>query len=162
MAFQQSWQMWELGHKEGQAPKNCCFLTVVEKTLENSLYCKIKPVNPKGNQPFEIHWRTDAKAEFPILCPPDEKSQLIGKDPDAGKDWRQAETGTTEDEKVGCHHWLDGHEFKQSLGDGEGHRGLACCSPWCCQESCTTKWLNNKNLKTVTGFFFSFFFFFFF
>ena len=142
--------MWELDHKEGWATKNWCFWTVVEKTLENSLNCKIKPINPKRNQPFEIHWRTDAKTEFPILCPPDKKSQLIGKYPAAGKDWRQAETGTTEDEMVGWHHWLDGHEFKQSLGDGEGHRGLACCSPWCCKESCTTKRLNNKNLQTVT------------
>ena len=139
--------MWELGNTEGWAPKNWCFWTVVEKTVENSLNCKIKPANRKGNQPFEIHWRTDAKAEFPILCPPDENSQLTGKDPDVGKDWRQAETGTTEDEMVGWHRWLDGHEFKQSLGDGEGHRGLACFNPWGHKELDMTEWVNWTELK---------------
>ena len=141
--------MWELGHKEGWAPKNWCFWTVVEKTVENSLNCKIKPANPKGNQPFEIHWRTDAKAEFPILCPPDENSQLIGKDPDAGKDWRQAETGTTEDEMVGWHHGLNGHEFKQSLGDGEGQGSLVCYSPWGCKELDMTERLSYNMIPLI-------------
>ena len=136
--------MWELGHKEGWAPKNWCFPTVVlEKTLENPLDCKeIKPVNPKGNQPWIFIGRTDAEAEAPILGPPDVKSQLIAKDPDAGKDWRQKEKGVTEDEIVGWYHWLKGHEFEQTPGDSEGQGNLACCSPWGCKESDTTERLN--------------------
>ena len=91
---------------------------MVEKTLESPLDCKeIKPVNPKGNQPWIFIGRTDAEAETPILQPPDVKSQLIREDPDAGKDWRQEEKGTTEDEMVGWHHLLNGHEFEQTLGD---------------------------------------------
>ena len=95
--------MWELDHKEGWVLKNWCFWTVVlEKTLESPLDCKeIQPVNPKGNQPWIFIGRTDAEAETPILWPPDEKTWLIGKDPDAGKDWGQKEKGTTEDEMVG-------------------------------------------------------------
>ena len=94
---------------------------------------------------------TDAEAEAPILWPPDMKSWLIRKDPDAGKDWRQ-EKGMTEDEMVGWHYWLNGHEFKQALGIGEGQRSLACCSPWGHKESDTTEWLNwtelmNKQAK---------------
>ena len=85
---------------------------------------------PKGDQPGISIGRTDAEAEVPVLWPPDAKSRLIGKDPDAGKDWRQEEKGTTEDEMVGWHHGLNGHEFKQTLGDGEGHGSLVCCSPW--------------------------------
>ena len=113
--------MWELDHKEGWAPKNLCFWTVVlEKTLESPLDCKeIKPVNLKGNQSWIFIGRTDAKAEAPILWPPDMKNWLTGKDPDAGKDWRQEEKGMTEDEMVGWHHWLSGHEFEQALGCGE-------------------------------------------
>ena len=105
-------QMWELGHKESWAPKNWCFLTVVlEKTLESPLDCKeIKPVHPKGNQSWIFTGRTNDEA--PILWPPDEKSWLIGKDPDAGKDWGQEEKQMIEDEIVGWHHWLDGHEFE--------------------------------------------------
>ena len=112
--------MWELDHKEGWVPKNWCFLIVVlEKTLESPLDCKeIKPVNPKGNQPWIFIGRTDAEA--PILWSPDSKNQLIGKDPDAGKDWRQKEKGAAEDEMVGWHHRLSGHEFEQTLGDSEG------------------------------------------
>ena len=88
--------MWELDHKEGWAPKNWCFQTVVlEKTLESPLDCKIKPVNPKGNQSWIFIGRTDAETEAPILWPPNAKSQLIGKDPDAGKDWRQEVKETT-------------------------------------------------------------------
>ena len=90
---------------------------VLEKPLESFLDSKeIKPVNPKGNQPWIFIGRTDAEAEAPIFWPPDEKSQLIGKDPDAGKDWRQEEKGTTEDEMVGWHHWLSGLEFEASAG----------------------------------------------
>ena len=106
--------MWELDHKEYWAPKNWCFWTVVlEKTLESPWDCKeIQPVHPKGNQSWIFIGRTDAEAETLILWPPDEKSWLIGKDPDAGKDWRQKEKGTTKDEMIGWHHRLDGHEFE--------------------------------------------------
>ena len=86
--------------------------------------------------------RTDAETEAPILWPPDAKNWLIGKDPDAGKDWRQEEKGTTEDEMVGWHHQLDGHEFEQAPGDGDGQGGLMCCSPWGRKELDTTKRLN--------------------
>ena len=132
--------MWELNHKEGWAPNNWCFQTVVlDKTLESPLDCKeIKPVNPKGNQTWIFIGRTDAEAQTPILWPPDAKSWLIGKDPDAGKDWRQTERGMTEDEMVGWHHWPKGHEIEQALGDSEGQGGLASCSPWGHKESDTT------------------------
>ena len=93
--------------------------------------------------------RIDAKAEAPILWPPDAKSRLIGKDPDAGKDWRQEEKGVTEDEMVGWHHWLNGHEFKQTPRDGEGQRSLVCCNPWGCKELDTTEWLNNRHCTYV-------------
>ena len=100
--------MWELDHKEGWTPKNWCFQTVVlEKTLESFLDSKeIKPVNPKGNQPWIFTGRTDAEAEVLILWPLDAKSQFIEKDPDAGKDWGQKKRGATEDEMVGWYHWL--------------------------------------------------------
>ena len=111
-------QMWELDHKEGWAPKNWCFWTVVlEKTLESSLDCKIKPLKPKGNQPWIFTGRTDAEAEASILWPPDVKSWLTGKDPDAGKDWGQEEKAAAEDEMVREHHRLSGHEFEQTPGD---------------------------------------------
>ena len=104
--------MWELDCKEGWAPKNWCFLTVVlEKTLESPLNCKeVQPVHPKGNQPWIFNGR--AEAETPVLWPPDAKSQLIGKDPHAGKDWRWEEKRMTEEEMVGWHHRLNGHEFE--------------------------------------------------
>ena len=123
------------------------FLDVVlEKTLESPLDCKeIKPVHPKGNQSWIFIRRTDVEAEPPILWPPDTKSQFIRKDPDAGKDWRQEEKGTTEDEMVRWHHWLDGHEFEQALRDDEGQGSLACCSPWGPKEWHMTEWLNNNN-----------------
>ena len=109
--------MWELDHKQSWAPKNWCFWTVVlEKTLESPLDRKeTQPVNSKGNQSWIFIRRTDAEAEAeaPILWPPDAKNWLIWKDPDAGKDWGQEEKGKTEDETVGWHHWLDGHEFEQ-------------------------------------------------
>ena len=128
--------MWELDYKESWAPKNWCFWTVVlEKTLEGPLDCKeIQPVHPKGNQSWIFIGRTDA----PILWPPDAKNWLIGKDPDAGKDWRGEEKGTTEDEMVGWHHRLDGHEFEWTPGDGDGQGGLACCDSWGRKESDTT------------------------
>ena len=128
--------LWELDHKQSWTLKNWCFWTVVlEKTLKSPLDCKIKLVNPKGNQSWIFIRRTDADAEAPILWPHDVKNWLIWEDPDAGKDWRQAENGTTEDEMVGWHHWLDGHEFEGVPGVGDGQGSLACCSPWGCKES---------------------------
>ena len=124
--------MWELDYKESWTLKNSCFLTVVlEKTLESpSDHEEIKPVNPKGNQSWIFIGRTDAEVEAPILWPPDSENWLTGKDPDAGKDWRQEEKRMTEDEMDGCHHWLDGHEFEQAMGDSDGQGSLVCCSPW--------------------------------
>ena len=124
--------MWELGHKEGWVSKNWSFqITVLDKTLESPLDCKeIKPVNPKGNQPWIFIGRTDAEAEAPILWPPGAKSWLIGKDPEAGKDWEQEEKGVIEDEMVGWYHWLNWHEFEKTPGDSEGQGRLVCCSPW--------------------------------
>ena len=138
--------MWELDHKKSWVPKNWCFWTVMlEKTLESPLDCKeIKPVNPKGNQYWIFFGRTAADAEATILWSPDPKNWLIGKDPDAGKDWRQEEKGTTEDEMAGWHHWLNGHEFEQALGVGGGQGSLVCCSSWDHKESDTTEWTEQK------------------
>ena len=132
--------MWELDHKEGWALKNWCFQTVVlEKTRENPLDCKeIKPANPKGNQLWIFIGRTDADAEAPILWPPDaknsfEKTLMLGKiEGGRRRGWQ--------DETVGWHHWLNGHEFAQTLGDSEGQG-----SPWCPKESDRTGRLNNNN-----------------
>ena len=125
--------MWELDHKEGWVPKNWCFWIVLENALESSLDCKeMKPVNPKGNQSWIFVGRTEAEA--PVLWPPDAESWLIGKDPDAWKDWGQEEKAVTENKMIGWHHWLSGHEFEQTMGDGEGQGSLACCSPWGCRE----------------------------
>ena len=120
--------MWELDYKESWALKNWCFWTVVlEKTLESPLDCKeIQPVRPKGNQIWIFIGRTDVEAETPILWPPNAKNWLIWKYPDAGKDWRLEMKGLTEDEIVGWHHRLNGHEFKQALGVGDGQGSLAC------------------------------------
>ena len=116
---------------------------VLEKILESPLDQKeIKPVNPKGNQSWIFTGKTDTEAETPILWPPDVKNWLIGKDPDAEKDWRQEEKGMTEDEMVGWHHRLDGHEFEQAPGVGDGQESLACCRPWGRKESDTTEQLN--------------------
>ena len=136
--------LWELDHKESWVLKNWCFWTVVlEKTLENPLDCKeIQPVHPKGNKSWIFIGRIDVKAETPILWPPDLKKWLIGKDPDAGKDWRQEEKGTTEDEMVRWHYRVSGYEFEQALGVGDGQRSLACCSPWGRKEADTTERLN--------------------
>ena len=135
--------MWELDYKESQALKNWCFWTVVlEKTLESPLDCKeIQPVHPKGDQSWIFIGRTDAEAETPILWLPDAKNWLIEKDPDAGKDWRLEEKGMMEDDMVGWHSWLNGHEFEQALGVGDGQGGLACCCPWDCKGD-ATDWLN--------------------
>ena len=136
--------MWELDYKESWVPKNWCFWTVVlEKTLESPLDCKeIQPVYPKGNQSWVFTGRTDVEVETPILWPPDVKSLLILKDPDVGKDWRQEEKGRTEDEMVRWHHRLNGQEFGQTPGIGDGQGGLACCSLWGCKEWDTTGPLN--------------------
>ena len=135
--------MWELDYKENWVPKSWCFWTVVlEKTLESPLDCKeAKVIHPKGNQSWIFIGRTDTEAETPTLWPPDVKSWLFWKDPDAGKVWRQ-EKGMTEDKMVGWHHWLNGHEFEQAPGIGDGQGSLACCSPRSCKESDTTEWLN--------------------
>ena len=136
--------MWELDHKESRVLKNWCFWTVVlEKTLESPLDCKeIKPPYPKGNQSWIFIGRTDAEAETPILWSPDVKNLLIGKDSDAGKNWRQEEKGMTEDEMVGWHHQLDGHKFEQAPGVGNGQGSLTCCSPQSLKELDATEWLN--------------------
>ena len=135
--------MWELDYKESWAQKNWCFRTVVlEKTLQSPLDCKeIQPVHPK-DQSWVFIGSTDVEAETPILWPPDVKSWLIGKDPDAGKDWGQEEKGTTEDEMAGWHHRLSRHGFGWTLGVGDGQGGQACCSSWGCKESDTTERLN--------------------
>ena len=110
------------------------------------LNCKeIQPVHPKGDQSWVFIGRTDVEAETPILWPPDAKSWLIWKDPDAGKDWGQEEKGTTEDEMVGWHHRLDGYGFGWTLGAGDGQGGLVCCGSWDCKGSDTTEWLNKRN-----------------
>ena len=134
--------MWELDHKESCTLKSWCFWTVVlEKTLESPLDCKeIQSVNPKGNQSWIFIGRTDAEAETPILWPSDAMNWLLGKDPDSGKDWMQK--GMTEDGMVGWHHQLDGHEFEQALGVGDGQGRFLCCSPWGCKELHTTEVLN--------------------
>ena len=121
---------------------------VLEKTLESPLNCKeIQPVHSKGNQSWIFIGRTDAEAETPILWPPDANNWLIWKDPDAGKDWRWEEKEITEDEMVGWHHRLNGHESESILGVGDGQGGLASCRPWGYNESDTTEWLNWTELK---------------
>ena len=148
--------MWELGYKESWVPKNWCFWTVVlEKTLESPLGCKeIQPVHPKRNQTWIYTGRTDAEAL--ILWPPDAKSWLTGKDPDAWKNWRQEEKGTTEDEMVGWHHPLNGHEFEWTPGVGDGQGDLACCSSWGHKESDTTEWLDWTELNWSSQYTFPF------
>ena len=144
-----------MDHKEGWVLKNWCFWTVVlEKTLESPLDGKeIQPVHPKGNQSWIFIGRTDTEAETPILRLPDAKNWLIGKDPDAGKDWRREEKGVTEDKTVRWHHWLNGHEFEQALGIGDGQGSLACCSPWGCKELDTTEQLNRTELPLLGMYF---------
>ena len=116
---------------------------VLEKTLESPLDCKqTQPVHPKGDQSWIFIGRTEAEAETPMLWPPHAKSQLIWKDPDAGKDWGQEEKGTTEDEMARWHHRLND---EKTLGIGDGQRGLACCGPWGHKESDTTEQLNWTN-----------------
>ena len=135
--------MWELDYQQSWALKNLCFWTVVlEKTLESPLDSKeIQPVHSKGDQSWVFIGRTD-EAETAILWPPDAKSWLIGKDPDAGKDWGQEEKETTEDEMAGWHHWLNGHGFRWTLGVGNGQGGLTYYGSWGHKESDTTERLN--------------------
>ena len=130
--------MWELDHKEGWAPKNrCCQTVVLEKTIQSCIDSKeIKLVNPKGNQPWIPIGRTNAEAEVPILRSLDLKSQLIGKNPEVGNDWKLKEKGAADDEMIGWHR-LNGHEFEQTPGDSGGQRSLVSCSPWGLKESDT-------------------------
>ena len=139
----------ELDYNESWAQKNWCFWTVVlEKILESPLDCmEIQPVHPKGDQSWIFTGRTDAEAETPILWPPDVKSWLIWKDPDAGKDWGQEEKGTTEDEMVGWHHRLNGHGFGWTPGVGDGQGGLACRGSWGRKELDRTEQLNWTELN---------------
>jgi len=136
--------MWELDCEESWAPKNWCFWTVVlEKTLESPLDCKeIQPVHSKGDQSWAFIGRTDAEAETLILWPPHAKSWLVGKDPDAGRDWGQEEKGTTEDEMAGWRHQLDAHEFGWTPGAGDEQGGLVSCNSWDCKELDTTEKLS--------------------
>ena len=141
-------QMWELDHKESWAPKNRCFCAVVlENTLESPLDSKeIKPVNPKGNQPWIFIERTDAVTEAPIVWPRDVKSWLTGKEPDAGKDWRQKEKGATEEEMFGWNYWFDGHEFEQTPRGCKELESHGCYNPWGHKESDTTEQLSNDKI----------------
>ena len=143
---------WELDCEESWVLKNWCFWALVlKKTLESPLDCKeIQPVHPKGDQYWVFIGRTDAEAEAPVLWPDDVKNWLSWEDPDAGKDWRQEEKGTTEDEMVGWHHRLNGHEFEQAPGDGDGQEGLKCYSPWGCKESDMAEWRNWTELNWIT------------
>ena len=138
-------QIHRLWYKKGWALENWSFWTIVlDKTLKNPLDCKeIQSGNPKGNQFWIFIGRTDAEA--PILWPPDAKNWLSRKDPDAEKDWRHEEKGTTEDKMIGWHHQLNGHEFEQALGFGDGQGSLVCCSPRGCKELDTPEWLNWLN-----------------
>jgi len=155
----ESWALKKAEHWE------TCFLTVVlEKTLESPLDSKeIKPVNPKGNQPWIFIGRIDAEAETPILWPPDAKNGLTVKDPDVGKDWRQ-EKGMTEHDMVRWHHWLNGYKFEQTQWVGDGQGNLVCCSPWGHKESDRNErpnwtkmceehlqWMDNMGIFVVQG-----------
>ena len=120
-------KLWSFGHL---MQRTDAFELWYWRRLMSLLDCKIKPVNPKGNQPWKFTGRTDVEAEAPTLWPPDVKSWFTGKDPDAGKDWRREEKGTTEDEIVGWHHQLNKHDHEQALGDGKGQGSLAHCSLW--------------------------------
>ena len=139
--------IWELDHKEGWVSKNWCFqIVLLEKALESPLDGKeIKQVNPRGNQPWIFIGRIDADAEAPKLWPLDVKCWLIGKDCDAGKDWGQEENWAAENEMVGWHHWLNGHEFECTPRESEGQR------TWCATIHEVTKswtWLSHWTTTT--------------
>ena len=139
----ENWTIKKAEHWRIDAFKLWCW-----RRLESPLNSKeIKPVNPEGNQSWIFIGRIDAKT--PILWPPDVKSQLTGKDPDAGKDWGQEEKGETENNMDGWHHWRNSHHFEQTQGDSEGQGSLECCNSWCHTESVTTWWLNNKILNML-------------
>ena len=146
--------MWELDCEESWVPKNWCFWTVeLEKTLESLLvYKEIQSVHLIGDQSWVLTGRTDAEAETPILWPPDSKNWLIGKDPDAGRDWGQEEKGTTEDEMAGWHHPRYGHKSGWTLGVCDGQGGLACCNSCVRKESDMTEqvnWTESLFLKKI-------------
>ena len=131
----ESWTIKKSEHRRINVFELWCW----RRLFESSLDCKqIKPVHPKGNQPWIFTERADVEAEAPIIWPPNAKSQLIGKDLDAGRDWGQEEKRMTVDEMVGRHHWLNGHEFEQTQGDSEEQGSLACCSPWGYKQPDTT------------------------
>ena len=136
-----------------EVPKNKISLSwEIPYLYESPLDCKeIQPVHSKGDQSLMFLGRTDAKAEIPILWPPHVKSWLIGKDSDAGSDWRQEEKGMTEDEMAGWHHRLDGHEFGWTPGVGDGQGGLVCCSSWGCKELDMTERLNWTDVQAATS-----------
>ena len=141
------WKSWNIKKAEHQRT-DAFELWYWRRLLKSPLDCKeIQPVNPKGNKPWVFTGRTKAEAEAPILWPPDAKSRLIRKNSDAGKDWGQEEKGVTEDEMVGWHHRLNGHEFEKTLGDSEGQGSLACCSSWGHKELDMTKQLYNNKGK---------------
>ena len=156
--FMYGCESWTIKKAEHWRNAWCFWTVVLEKTLESPLDCKEnQPVHPKGNQPWIFIGRTDAEAEIPKFWPPDVKSWLIWKGPDAGKVWRREEKGMTEDEMVGLHHQLDGHKFKWAPGFVDGQGSLACCSPWGHKELDTTEQLNwtdwyrvSYNLQIVT------------
>ena len=148
MIFPVAMYGWKLNHKKAEHWRTDAFELWCWKSLESPLDCKIKPVNPKGNQPWMFTGRTDAEAEVTIFWPPDKQSRIIRKDPKDGKDSRQKK-GTTKNEMVGWYHWLNGHEFEEAPGDGEGQGSLACCSSWGHKESDMTERLNNNNLEYI-------------
>ena len=145
--------MWEVDYKESSGQKNWCFWTVVlEKTRESLLDCKeLQPVHPRGDQSWVFIGRTDVEAETPVLWLPDAKSWLIGKDPDAGRDWGQEEKGMTEDEMAGWHHRLNGHGFGWTLRVSDGQGGLACCSSWGHKELDMTERLKWTEVEKFVG-----------
>ena len=139
----ESWTVKKAVHRRPDASELWCWRRLLRvpwtaRRSNQSILKKIKPINLRGNQPWIFIGRTDAEVEAPILWPPDAKNWLIGKDPDAGKDSSQKEKGTTQDEMV--HHRLNGHEFEQALGVGDGQERLACCCPWGRKESDMTDW----------------------
>ena len=145
--------MWEVDCEEGWGPKNWCFWAVVlEKTLESPLDCKeIQPIHSEGDQSWVFFGRNDAKAETPVLCPPHAKGWLIGKDSDAGRDWRQEEKGIAEDEMAGWNHWLEGCESEWTPGVGDGQGGLACCDSRGREESTRLSDWTELNFKLQDG-----------
>ena len=150
MVVMYEYESWTI--KKAEHWRTDAFELWLQKTLERPLDCKeIKPVNPRRDQSWMFIGRTDAEAEAPILWPTDVKNWLIRKDSDARKDWRQEEKEMTENGMVGWHHWLDGHEFEQALGVGDGQGSLVCCSPWGRKELDTTEWTELKWMKQQTG-----------